>query len=124
MKQLPLLLVLVFSGINSCKVNPVDSGKPQRPRPVISSSSVLRIGNSQWDSAILLCNLIEPPGNTSGYEGNSGGGLRTMGIREATHCLKPVYENTNVSHVVGMKVSVDTPSNSLLRKVRQRKVSD
>jgi hypothetical protein len=89
------LLITVILLNNNCDDNPGDS-KPENRSPVIFSLSVFPEVISPLDSAIIICNAMDPDGDTLVYDWITDGRVKIKGANDFDHFLYHTYENSRV----------------------------
>jgi hypothetical protein len=109
MKQLLLLTTFVLLTINCCKDNPVNSVKPENRSPVIFSLTVFPEVIGPTDSAIVICNAMDPDGDTLVYDWISDGRLRIKGALAGDYSLYHTHENSRIFYPDGVNTPIDTP---------------
>jgi len=95
MKKLILLIGLnMVVTLNSCSENPV---KSENHRPIIFSLSVFPDVISLSDSAIVICNAIDPDGDTLVYDWITDARLRIKGANpQGDTRLFNTFENSRI----------------------------
>jgi len=108
MKKIILLLGLtIIIALNTCSENPV---KSKNNSPVIFSLTVFPefIGSS--DSAIVICDAMDPDGDTLVYDWITDGRLKIKGGQGDGHFLYNTYENSRIVYPknINNRPSIDT----------------
>lgn len=105
------LLVLFFLLLNfySCNDNPVKSEKPENRSPVILSLTVFPDVIGPLDSAIVVCNAMDPDGDTLVYDWISDGRLNLKGVLPYSHEEYNTYTNYQIFYPNSVNTPVDTP---------------
>jgi len=88
-----LLIFLLFSFINCSEENPV---KPQNKSPEIISLEVFPNVVRPTDSIIVICEAMDPDGDTLVYDWITTGVVRIKGARGDEHWLYHTYENKRI----------------------------
>ena len=102
-----VLLVLLLANF-ACKDNPVDSGKTENHSPVIFSVTVFPEVIGPTDSAIVICNAMDPDGDTLVYDWITDGRLNIKGAPYYAHEEYNTYENSQIFYPNSVSSPVDT----------------
>jgi|SRR5690554_4397818 hypothetical protein len=90
------LVTFVLLNISSCDDNPVDN-QPENRSPVIFSLTVFPKIVKPNDSLIVICNVIDPDGDTLVYDWYTTGVVRIKGLHSWDCCaLYNSYENSQI----------------------------
>ncbi|GAB6283089.1 MAG: hypothetical protein STSR0008_18450 [Ignavibacterium sp.] len=108
MKKLLLLITMMSLAIN-CDDNPVD-GKQENRSPVILSLSVFPDAIGPSDSAIVICNAMDPDGDTLVYDRITDGRLKIKDGQVDGHVLYNTFENARIVYAkkINNSPSIDT----------------
>jgi len=106
MKHSIALAVFVLLNASSCDDNPIDS-KPENRSPVIFSLTVFPEVVNPNDSLVVICNAIDPDGDTLVYDWYTVGVVKIKGLPLWDCCaLYNSYENSQIFYAPdGMYVS-------------------
>jgi hypothetical protein len=95
MKKLVYIVAVILSLRFGCKENPVDV-KPENHNPVIFSLTVFPDVISPTDSAIVICNAMDPDGDTLVYDWITDSRLKIKGDFANEDWLYHTRENSRV----------------------------
>ena len=111
MKRLLYIAVMILSLRFGCKDNPVKPDKPENRSPVIFSVTVFPEIIGPSDSAIVICNAMDPNADTLVYDWITDGRLNIKGAASFDpHELYNTYENSRVVYPSQyVNVPLDTP---------------
>jgi hypothetical protein len=105
-----LLIVIVLLNI-SCDDNPVN-GKSENHSPIILSLTVFPEVVKTSDSLIVICNAIDPDGDTLVYDWYTTGVVRIKGLPSWDCCaLYNSYENSQIFYAPD-SAHVSTPQDT------------
>lgn len=102
-----VFIVLIFS-ISGCKDDTV-SGKPLNRNPIIFSLAVFPDVISMADSAIVMCNAIDPDGDTLVYDWITDSRLKIKGAFANERSLYHTHENSRIFYPDWITTQIDTP---------------
>jgi hypothetical protein len=90
--------VCVLLSIIGCNDNPADDGKTQNRNPVILSVTIFPQVVAPSDSLIVICNAVDPDGDTLVYDwySLSGSIVRIKGARPGAFVLYNTPENSRI----------------------------
>lgn len=94
MKKIILLITIILLAFN-CNDNPVDS-KPENQRPIIFSLTVFPDVIRMQDSAIVICNAMDPDADTLVYDWITDGRLKIKGALSGDNSLFNTLENSRI----------------------------
>jgi hypothetical protein len=105
-------VALLFLGIGSCNDNPVDSGKRAKPEnhdPIIFSVMVFPDTIGLKDSAIVVCNAMDPDADTLVYDWVTDDRLNIKGAAAFyPHQLYNTWENSRIVFPNFVNSSIET----------------
>jgi hypothetical protein len=108
MKTIVIFFTLLLAYISGCKENPVEV-KPENRRPIILSLTSFPEVIGPTDSVIIVCNAMDPDGDTLVYDWTTDGKSR---IKEAAYpdwSIFNTYENWCVVYPKNLNsVLIDT----------------
>jgi hypothetical protein len=91
-KQMFFITAIILVNIN-CDDNPI---KSENRSPVILSLTVFPEIIHPSDSAIVICNAMDPDGDTLVYDWITDGRLKIKGGQDQGHFLYHTYENSRI----------------------------
>jgi len=103
-------LPAIFLAGFACKDNPVNSGKPENHSPIIFSVTVFPDVIGPTDSAIVICNAMDPDADTLVYDWITDGKSRIKGVEVPPDFeLYNTYENSRVVYPKNLNsIPIDT----------------
>lgn len=107
MKFMIVFIAPVLLNIIGCNDNPVD-GKSENRSPVILSLTVFPEVVKPNDSLIVICNAMDPDGDTLVYDWITDGRLRIKGTNNSR-----LYHTTENSRVFYPKGNINIPIDTL-----------
>ncbi|GAB6283088.1 MAG: hypothetical protein STSR0008_18440 [Ignavibacterium sp.] len=108
MKQTIVLISFLFLNITCVDDNPID-GKQENRSPVILSLSVFPDAIGPSDSAIVICNAMDPDGDTLVYDWVTDGKSRITWSDYPDWHVYNTYENWRVAYPKNLNnVPIDT----------------
>ncbi len=103
-----LILLFLFTLLNfsSCKDDPV---RAENQKPIILSLTVFPNVIGSTDSVIVICNAMDPDGDTLVYDWVTDGKSKIKGVNTDEHWLYHTYDNSRVFYPKNLNsISVDT----------------
>ncbi len=109
MRKLVHILAVVLNLQFGCKDNPVNTEKPENRSPVIFSLTVFPDVISPTDSAIVICNALDPNGDTLVYDWITDSRLKIKGAFANERSLYHTHENSRIFYPDWINTPIDTP---------------
>ncbi|MCK6613731.1 MAG: hypothetical protein L6Q47_05795 [Ignavibacteriaceae bacterium] len=108
MKRLIVILTFLIS-VNSCNENPIEV-KSENRSPVIFSLTVFPEVIGPSDSAIIICNAMDPDGDTLVFDWITDARVKLKGAFADNSWLFHTYENSRIFYPTQyVNIPVDTP---------------
>jgi hypothetical protein len=105
-KIILILLSTMLIAQNNCDDNPV---KPENHSPFILTLTVFPDVIGPQDSAIVICNAMDPDADTLVYDWITDGRVKIKGTRDYEHFLYHTYENSRIVYPKNLNnIAVDT----------------
>ena len=109
MRRSKVLVTFILS-IMSCNDKPVNSEEPQNHNPVIFSLLAFPDTIGPTDSVIVVCNAMDPDGDTLVYDWITDSRLRIKGALVGDHSLYHTHESYRIFYPTPfVNNPVDTP---------------
>lgn len=106
MTKLTVLFLFAITYMNCGNDNPV---KPENLNPIIRSLTAFPEVIGPTDSVVIICNAVDPDGDTLVYDWITDGRLKVQGALSNEHFLYNTHENSHVFYPEAVRSPVDTP---------------
>jgi hypothetical protein len=105
-KVLIFFSLTIITLLNTCSDNPV---KSENSSPIIFSLAVFPDVIGPSDSAIVICNAMDPDGDTLVYDWITDGRVRIKGANDYDHSLYHTPENSRIVYPKNLNnIPIDT----------------
>ena len=110
MKQPMVLVACLLMNMICCNDNPVKSEKSENRSPILFSLVAFPDTIGRSDSAIVVCDAMDPDGDTLVYDWITDARLRIKGALVDDHTLYHTHENSRIFYPTRIvNVPADTP---------------